>query len=233
MKRKITFLLIFSILLSTIAPATKSYASENQSNKLEEVTNNQSNVHVTDDGIFIDDKFYTQEEFTNLLDSAILVSEDNTNGISTRNAAVADAGAMLVAGTWWIPGVGEVVVTAAGVIIVAGTVVAVGSWAYKTVTNWFKNRAYNKSAEKAVNNCNSNKRNHIMQRKHNWNNFNKKPNWSNTAPLLIKALQQGNEKWEKGDQYIRSLYYKGHTIVVRFIKDSNGLVKYISTAWSK
>lgn len=72
MKRKITFLLIFSILLSTIIPATKSYASENQTNKLEEVTNNQSNVHVTNDGIFIDDKFYTQEEFTNLLDSAIL-----------------------------------------------------------------------------------------------------------------------------------------------------------------
>ena len=147
MKRKITFLLIFSILLSTIAPATKSYASENQTNKLEEVTNNQSNVHVTDDGIFIDDKFYTQEEFTNLLDSAILVSENNTNGISTRNAAVADAGAMLVAGTWWIPGVGEVVVTAAGVVIVAGAAVAVGSWAYKAVTNWFKNRAYNKAKE--------------------------------------------------------------------------------------
>lgn len=147
MKKRITFLLIFSILLSTIAPATKSYASENQSNKLEVVNENQSDVHVTDDGIFINDKFYTQEEFTCLLDNAILVSENTTNGISTRSAEVADAGAALVAGTWWIPGVGEVVVTAAGVIIVAGTVVAVGSWAYKIVTNWFKNRAYNKAKE--------------------------------------------------------------------------------------
>lgn len=147
MKRRITFLLIFSILLSTIAPAAKSYASGNQNGNIAETSNNQSNVKVTDDGIFINEKFYTQEEFTDLLDSAILVSENNTNGISTRSAEIADAGAALVAGTWWIPGVGEVVVTAAGVIIVAGTVVAVGSWAYKTVTNWFKNRAYNKAKE--------------------------------------------------------------------------------------
>ena len=141
MKRKITLLLIFSILLSTIAPATKSYASENQNSSDEEVTNNQSDVRVTSDGIFIDGKFYTAEEFTSLLDNAILVSENTTNGISTRSAEVVDAGAALVAGTWWIPGVGEVVVTAAGVIIVGGTVIAVGSWAYKTVITWFKNRA--------------------------------------------------------------------------------------------
>ncbi|MDO5027586.1 MAG: hypothetical protein Q4E50_07120 [Tissierellia bacterium] len=140
-------MLIFSILLSTIAPATKSYASENQSSTFKEVTNNQSDVKVTDDGIFINDKFYTQKEFTNLLDNAILISERNTNKISTRSAAVADAGAALVAGTWWIPGVGEVVVTVAGAVIVAGAVVAVGSWAYKVVTKWFKNRAYNKAKE--------------------------------------------------------------------------------------
>lgn len=144
MKRKITFLLIFSIILSTIIPATKSYASENQTNKIEEVTNNQSNVHVTNDGIFIDYKFYTQEEFTNLLDSAILVSENNTNGISTRSAS---GTAALVAGTWEIPGVGLVVVTVAGVILIKDVVIPAGSWTYKKVINWFENRAYNKAKE--------------------------------------------------------------------------------------
>lgn len=36
---------------------------------------------------------------------------------------------------------------------------------------------------------------------------------------------------ETGNQYIRTLIYKGETVVVRFIKDAEGLVKYISTAW--
>ena len=90
------------------------------------------------------DKFYTQEEFTNLLDSAILVSENNTNGISTRSAS---GTAALVAGTWEIPGVGLVVVTVAGVILIKDVVIPAGSWTYKKVINWFENRAYNKAKE--------------------------------------------------------------------------------------
>ena len=43
-----------------------------------------------------------------------------------------------------------------------GVVVEVGSWIYDTVVEWFATRAFNKSAEDAVNNCNSNKQNHIM-----------------------------------------------------------------------
>lgn len=130
-----------------------------------------------------------------------------------------------------IPGVGEVIITAAGAVIVAGVVYAAGSWIYDTVTNWFATRAFNQSAEDAVNNCDSNKQNHIMQSKHNWNKFNKDPKWSDVAPILIKVLKDGAETWEKNSQYIRTLVYKGETVVVRFIKDADGLVKYISTAW--
>lgn len=149
MKRKITFLLIFSILLSTIAPATKSYASENQNSDVLESANNQSEIYITDYGILIDSKFYTQQEFTNLLDSAILVSNNNTNErISTRSATAAGAGTTLVAGTWYIPVIGKfVVVTVGGAILIDNVVVPVGSWAYRQVTNWFKNRAYNKAKE--------------------------------------------------------------------------------------
>lgn len=70
-----------------------------------------------------------------------------------------------------------------------------------------------------------------MQSKHNWNKFNKDPKWSDVAPILIEVLKEGSEKWETGNQYIRTLIYKGETVVVRFIKDAEGLVKYISTAW--
>lgn len=72
-----------------------------------------------------------------------------------------------------------------------------------------------------------------MQSKHNWNKFKKNPKWTDVSPILIKVLKDGSEKWETGNQYIRTLVYKGETVVVRFIKDADGLVKYISTAWCK
>ncbi len=201
MKRKITLLLIFSILLSTIAPATKSYASENQNSSDEEVTNNQSDVRVTSDGIFIDGKFYTAEEFTSLLDNAILVSENTTNGISTRSAEVVDAGAALVAGTWWIPGVGEVVVTAAGVIIVGGTVIAVGSWAYKTVITWFKNRALIQQIKNEIPNRLKKPNGDVDlgkfdQRGNNGSRKNKKTGWS----IDKDTAEHKGSKWKLKDR---------------------------------
>lgn len=143
MRRKITFLLIFSILMSTIMPTTSSFAAEVQQNSsITQKSDKESNVIITDNGISINGIYYTQEEFANLLDSAVQVSGDTNTGISNRSATAA-----LVAGTWWIPGVGEVVITVAGVVIVAGVVVKVGSWVYNTVTNWFINIAYNKAKE--------------------------------------------------------------------------------------
>lgn len=70
-----------------------------------------------------------------------------------------------------------------------------------------------------------------MNPKHNWNKFNKNPKWNNVAPIILKVLKEGYEQRETGNQYIRTLVYQGHTVVVRFIKDADGLVKYIGTAW--
>lgn len=218
-KRLLTMLLAIVMLVSSNLTAFASSTT----NIVYETTNSESNgnVIVTDTGIYINGNYYSQEQFIELLNTAQKVQAPQT-----RSAIV------LVAGTWWIPGVGEVVITAAGAVIVAGAVVAVGSWAYKAVTDWFAKRAaFNKSAENAVNSCNSNKRNHIMNPKHNWNKFNKNPKWNNVAPIIIKVLEEGYEQRETGNQYIRTLVYQGHTVVVRFIKDANGLVKYIGTAW--
>ena len=94
---------------------------------------------------------------------------------------------------------------------------------------------FNKSAQDAVGNCNSNKQHHIIgQSKHNWNKlFPKGPKWSGVAPILIKVLQDGKETAEGGGTYLRTLVYQGQTVVVRFVKDTEGFVKYISTAWVK
>ena len=212
----LSFILVLAMIFSTSVPAFASTLPTENEN---------ASVIVTDSGIYINDVYYTQEQFVQLLDTAQEV--ENNTGIQTRSAAVG----ALVAGTWYIPGIGQVIVTTAGAILVAGVVVEVGSWIYNAVVEWFETRAFNESAEDAVNNCNSNKQNHIMQSKHNWNKFNKDPKWSDVAPILIEALKEGSEKWETGNQYIRTLIYKGETVVVRFIKDAEGLVKYISTAW--
>lgn len=44
----------------------------------------------------------------------------------------------------FVPGVGEAIITAAGVVIVAGCVIAAGTWTYKTVINYYKEHTKNK-----------------------------------------------------------------------------------------
>ena len=45
--------------------------------------------------------------------------------------------------------------------------------------------------------------------------------------------RQSKETYEGNGVYIRTLVYKGQTVVVRFIKDAEGLVDSIGTAWVK
>lgn len=100
-----------------------------------------SNVIVTDIGIYINGIYYSQEQFIKLLDTA--------QEIETPQTCSAIA---LVAGTWWIPGLGEVVITAAGAVIIAGVIVEVGSWAYNAVVDWFADRAVQQAYEDAKEN---------------------------------------------------------------------------------
>ena len=86
--------------------------------------------HILIKGVYIDNIYYSQEQFIQLLDNAQKVVTPQTRSVA------------LVAGTWWIPGVGQVVITAAGVILVAGAVVEAGSWIYDAITNWFEQQAY-------------------------------------------------------------------------------------------
>lgn len=216
--RLLTILLVFVMLISTTTTAyAKSMTSTENANTTSKFSRK---IIVTKTGVYINSVYYTKKQFVQLL---------NKSQKNKMNQTYYAAG--IVAGTWWIPGVGEVVITAAGVVIVAGVVIQVGSWLYNVIKKWFEDMAFNESAEDAVNSCNRNKQNHIMKPKHNWNRFKKNPKWSDVAPILIKVMKDGYEKWETGNQYLRTLAYEGETVVVRFIKDVDGMVKYISTAW--
>lgn len=48
-----------------------------------------------------------------------------------------------LAGTFFIPGVGQAVITATGVIIVGGAIISAGSWIGKKVVNWMRTNTTN------------------------------------------------------------------------------------------
>ena len=103
----------------------------------------------------------------------------------------------------------------------------------------YKNK-FNSSAQDAVNNIDANKQNHILNNNlhkngHSWKKlFNgKNPKWNQLAPVLLKVLKEGSEHPYNGSTTVfeREFYYKGITIVVRFVKDAEGFVKWLSTAY--
>lgn len=155
--------------------------------------------------------------------------------LDNGNIAIMPRSVAALAGTFLIPGIGQVAITTAGVIIVGGAVVTAGSWLGQKVTSWVKTYKFNKSAEKTLKKIgkDNNKIHHIMNPKHNWNKFFNNPKWSNVAPIITKVLKEGTERLERGNIYVRRLYYQGKTVEVRFIKDSNGFIQAISTAWTK
>ena len=139
------------------------------------------------------------------------------------------------AGLYFIPGIGEVLIEATGAIIVAGVAIEVGSWIYNTIVDWFSSgNAFSKSADDAVDNLDDNGKTHIMQEKHNWNKLDKDPQgpkWETVAVIIKKTLKSGDETWQNNNVYIRTLTYHGEKVVVRFVKNTAGLVWKIGTAW--
>ena len=68
---------------------------------------------------------------------------------------------VIPAGVYFIPFIGEVLIEATGAIIVAGAVVAVGSWLYNTIMDWLSS-LFSKPSEKINWDVESNRKNHII-----------------------------------------------------------------------
>lgn len=118
----IVFVMVFSINTVTFASSSEQLGS--------------NSVVIEENGIYINGNYYTQDEFKLLLDTAQKIDRPTDRM----------AGA-LVAGTWFIPGIGEVVITAAGVITVAGVVAKAGSWIYNEVVQWLNAKKEDKNTK--------------------------------------------------------------------------------------
>lgn len=214
-------LTLFLILSLTLTQNISVFANPTKNN-----TNTPTNtsVLIVNNGIYINGSYYSQEEFEQRLDIAIPMPQKRQPKTAIGIAA----------GSYFIPGIGPFIITAAGVIILGGVVVEAGSWTYNTIQKWLQKRAFNKSAEDIINDLDLNKQHHILNNKlhdHKWYLIFRDPKWKDVRPLLIKVLEEGSETHIAGRVYERSLLYKGHKVVVRFLKSAQGLAEFFSTAY--
>ena len=145
--------MLFTLVLEIFGPVTSTVVYA------ETVSDINSEVIVTDEGIFVNGEFYSQETFEKLLANAPYVeteydspysnttynlySPSSSPAITTMAANAGDLGFLV--GTWMIPGIGKVIVTAVGTVIIAGAVIKAGTWAYNTVKSFFADKAYKKA----------------------------------------------------------------------------------------
>lgn len=52
------------------------------------------------------------------------------------------------AGVYFVPGIGQIALTATGVVVVAGVTYVAGSWIYNQVAAFFAGKAYDKAKKK-------------------------------------------------------------------------------------
>ncbi|WP_427340431.1 polymorphic toxin type 35 domain-containing protein [Caloranaerobacter sp. DY30410] len=186
----------------------------------------------------LDGKTLTQEEFMEYLekysDQIVKIDEVggknvSKNGLTTMSVPGAVA---LVAGTWYIPGIGQVIITAAGVVIIGGTVIAAGTWLYNKVVAWFEQRAEAKIIDKALKDLDRqpNKQKHIKDPKHDWDKIIKGAiTWEKVRNIIEKVMKKGIES-RYGSAYKRVLKVGKETVTVTFQKINDNIWK-ISDAW--
>ena len=140
MKKLTSKILSFILILSMIfTSGVSSFASEASTGK-QNIT--AENSYLTETGVYNNGEYYTKDQLVQLLDTAVQVKPSPEN--ITPQSAIG-----VIAGTWWIPGVGEVVITTAGVILLAGVIYEAGTWIYDTVVKWFADRAVQQAYEDA------------------------------------------------------------------------------------
>lgn len=158
----ISTLMIITLVLLSID--FKVFAQDDTNNDERLMLSSQQELTISADGIFIGENFYSIQEFeemlsqsTNIELSNSIEDEDNLQ-IGPKPFALTGA---LVAGTWWIPGVGQAVISTAGVITVAGVTIAAGTWIYNKIVDFFEAKAYEnakKDGKKTKNHSSSKER---------------------------------------------------------------------------
>lgn len=133
LKKSLITTLSLSLAFSAISPLIAN-AETVQTSEIENQVVPSNDVSVFEDGITINGKYYSAEEFSKYLDTVQITDLNEQNNTPGGFTTLAFAPA---AGIYFIPGIGEVALAATGAIIVAGITIKAGSVLYDTISKWF------------------------------------------------------------------------------------------------
>lgn len=124
----ITLLCITVISANISLPSISVLANEQDNTTL---NHSSETIIVTDTELIINEHSYTEQELIALLETATPQPQIQ------QRSALAIGGASAYAGSYFIPGVGQVLLAATGVVVIGGVTIYATHWAAKAITNFF------------------------------------------------------------------------------------------------
>lgn len=175
---------------------------------------------------------FTQD--AQLEEIASIINKNNPEEELKASISIGDA-LKVMAGTWYIPGIGKIVIVGGAILIGGYAIYKISGWFANKIANWIRARALSKQVDDAINKINNNDRNHILQPKHKWNKLfpndplNDPKLWGKVLTIIRATMMNGKEE-PYGSVLKRVATFGPHIVEVTFRKYSNGVIK-ISNAW--
>lgn len=108
----------------------------------------------------LDSNFYSKDEIIYIPEDyfdpyhpdaiGVTYITDNTNNSQVQTRAIAAA-----AGTYFIPGIGQIALTVTGALVIGGLTIKAGSWLYNQVSTYIAKKTAEKAADKIPNSLKS------------------------------------------------------------------------------
>jgi hypothetical protein len=176
--------------LGTSVLPSSTVLAHDLNNTIIQVTSD-DHIVVTDTELIINGKSYTEQELLTLLEMAIPQPQ-----IQIRSA-IAIGGATSYAGSYLIPGVGQVLLAATGVVIIGGVTIYATHWAANVIKNFFNNED-NMTANDII----SNRRKAGVRREFPGEYLNK------TLKQIKKEADAGNARAKKAKKLLQDGRFK-------------------------
>ena len=108
-----------------------------------------------------------------------------------------------------------------------GVKYAIKTYGKKATSNAIKTKSFGKVLP-SITNLGTNKRHHILAKKHNWNKVTTN-NWSNVSKVMSHVMRHGKQSRYMKNAYQKTLTMSGKTVVVTYTR-KNGKI-YVSNGW--
>lgn len=188
------FLLSSNVLL----PTGQTVYAYSESDNIEIVQDvNEAEISFSENELIVNGKNISEEELYRLLDNAEILETQTVPSISTLSFIGGGAAAGAISGTYFIPGIGQVVLAATGAVVIAGVSITAIHWASKAIKNFFSNED-----NMIANDIISNRRRAGIRREFPGEYLNKK------FKDIKKDAKKGNAKAQKAKKLLKDGRFK-------------------------